>query len=284
MSNKYIPLIFSFLILVGCSNKKFFEDKILGGKPVTKEELNFGLKVYQANCISCHGEKGDGTGITYRALKVRPRNLTQGIYKFGLSLNAGLPTDEDFALILNKGLNGTAMLPWGLSKEEVSAVIHYIKTFAPQVWEGSNFITPERPKFTRDPFQYVYEAQAVERGKLVYHQTAQCFNCHKAYLSIDEMKIITKDNSLTEKSDVFQVKPQATSYFSGKNKDDLLTNTPPDFTYHQIRSANNVEEIYKRITAGVNGTAMPSWKETLTDDEIWAVAYYVNSLVKSKKL
>jgi mono/diheme cytochrome c family protein len=33
-----------------------------------------------------------------------------------------------------------------------------------------------------------------------------------------------------------------------------------------------------RIAAGVSGV-MPTWKETITDEEIWAVAYYVKSLM-----
>ena len=271
------------ILLMSCSRSQFLDDKILGGKVVFKSQLNKGYRVYQANCLSCHGEKGDGTGITYRALVTKPRNLTQGIYKFGLSLDGGLPTYEDFANILNHGLRGTAMLPWGLDPDEVFAVTQYIKTFAPQVWEGKNYLAPQRPKFSKDPFQYTYEAQAIERGKIVYHQTAQCFTCHRAYLSVEEMKSITGDQTINEKSDIFQVKPQLTSYFLGKMQKDLLPNTPPDFKYHNVRSARNVEELYHRIYVGVNGTAMPPWNGTITDDEIWTVAYYVDSLIKEKK-
>ena len=271
------------ILLMSCSRSPFLDDKILGGKVVFKSQLNKGYRVYQAKCLSCHGEKGDGTGITYRALVTKPRNLTQGIYKFGLSLDGGLPTDEDFANILNHGLRGTAMLPWRLDPDEVFAVTQYIKTFAPQVWEGKNYLAPQRPKFSKDPFQYTYEAQAIERGKNVYHQTAQCFTCHRAYLSVEEMKSITGDQTINEKSDIFQVKPQLTSYFLGKMQEDLLPNTPPDFKYHNVRSARNVEELYHRIYVGVNGTAMPPWNGTITDDEIWSVAYYVDSLIKEKK-
>jgi mono/diheme cytochrome c family protein len=57
---------------------------------------------------------------------------------------------------------------------------------------------------------------------------------------------------------------------------------PPDFTWDSIRSAASVEELYIRISAGVGGTTMPSWKGTLSDDDIWAVAHYVKSLIDLK--
>jgi len=57
---------------------------------------------------------------------------------------------------------------------------------------------------------------------------------------------------------------------------------PPEFTYDSVRSAKTVEELYVRLNAGVGGSAMPSWKGTLQDDEIWAVAHYVKSLIDLK--
>ena len=57
---------------------------------------------------------------------------------------------------------------------------------------------------------------------------------------------------------------------------------PPDFTWHWVRSANSVEDIYVRLLSGVNGSGMPSWKDTITDEEIWAVSYYVKSLMELK--
>jgi mono/diheme cytochrome c family protein len=36
------------------------------------------------------------------------------------------------------------------------------------------------------------------------------------------------------------------------------------------------------IAAGVGGTAMPSWGESLTDKQLWGLAYYVESLVQKR--
>ena len=74
--------------------------------------------------------------------------------------------------------------------------------------------------------------------------------------------------------DLYQVKLQDSEH-------DYRT-LPPDFTWHWVRSANNVNEIYVRQLSGVYGSGMPSWKDTITDEEIWAVSYYVKSLMDLK--
>jgi mono/diheme cytochrome c family protein len=49
-----------------------------------------------------------------------------------------------------------------------------------------------------------------------------------------------------------------------------------------LRSAVTVEEIYLRLNSGVGGTTMPSWKGTVPDDDLWALAHYVKSLTELK--
>ena len=89
-------------------------------------------------------------------------------------------------------------------------------------------------------------------------------------------KVYKKINgSVAEVDETFyQIKLQESEY--GK------MTVPPDFMWHEIRSAQTVEELFIRIAAGVGGTAMPGWKDTLEDDDIWAVAYYVKSLMEKK--
>ena len=70
----------------------------------------------------------------------------------------------------------------------------------------------------------------------------------------------------------------------------------PDFTWHQLRSITQIDtsaspeeqakqrtqerkDLFQAIATGIGGTAMPTWKDAITDDEIWALAYYVESLM-----
>ena len=58
-----------------------------------------------------------------------------------------------------------------------------------------------------------------------------------------------------------RLKPQESEY-------EAMT-LPPDFTWDPIRSADSIEELAFRIAAGVGGTTMPAWKDTIEDEEIW---------------
>jgi hypothetical protein len=57
---------------------------------------------------------------------------------------------------------------------------------------------------------------------------------------------------------------------------------PPDFTFHQIRSGENIEDLYRIIASGIGGTAMPTWRDSITEEQIWGMAHYVAHLVDLK--
>ena len=74
--------------------------------------------------------------------------------------------------------------------------------------------------------------------------------------------------------DYFALKPQDTA-FGHKI-------TTPDFTVTELKSASTLEELYVRIAAGIGGTKMTSLTDKLKNEELWALAYYVYSLVESR--
>lgn len=265
---------------LGCKESgPFQEAKIFaGGKKVSKQTLNLGYTTYVEYCVQCHGPKGDGNGFAAKGLVPAPRNLTLGVYKFGEVVAGGLLYDEDFAKIIRKGLHGTAMLAWDISDERLDAVTQYLKTFAPQVWEKAGAELGEKITLNKDPYGLARQSSAIEKGKEVYHMTANCYSCHRAYATVEELNVMAKNKNTsapTIDKDFYNSKLQDSEYGA--------KTLPPDFTWHEVRSASTVEELYVRLAAGVGGTAMPSWKGTLEDDEIWAVAYYVKSLMDLKR-
>ena len=66
------------------------------------------------------------------------------------------------------GLNGTPMLQWDMSKEQVHNVIQYIKTFAPKVWEGKGKKLGEELVVSKDPYGPSHKSFAIQKGKEVY--------------------------------------------------------------------------------------------------------------------
>jgi mono/diheme cytochrome c family protein len=249
-------------------NKPFKEGKIFAGdKKVSAAHLNLGYTTYIEYCVQCHGMSGEGNGPASKGLLPPPRNLTQGLYKFPWVPYGELPHDEDLARIIRHGLKGSAMLPWDISDERLDAVIQYIKTYAPQTWEGEGKTLGTKFELPADPFGPEKKAEAIAKGKQVYHVAAACTQCHRGYETKADIKSWGGDITA---SDLYQLKSQ-----DGEYNYKVL---PPDFTYHQLRSITDMETLVQRLMYGVTGSGMPGWKDVITDEEIWAVAYYVQEL------
>ena len=109
---------------------------------------------------------------------------------------------------------------------------------------------------------------------------AQCWTCHRAYEPINKIVEMSKkypDYAVTAEDfdeTTFQLKNQESEHGA--------KTLPPDYTWHEVRSASSVEELYVRLAAGVGGTSMPSWQGTISNSDIWAVSYYVKSLMDLK--
>lgn len=271
-------IFFSCFMLSSCQDNTFKEDVVFaGGQYVSAKTLNMGQGIYTEYCMPCHGVKGDGKGLSNKGMQVPPRDFTLGIYKFGQVVAGDLPHDEDFNKIINYGLKGTAMLPWDLGKEQLHAVISYIKMFAADKWVGADKKLGVRILPENDPYGLAHKTSAIKRGKEVYHVEAICQSCHIAYVSKRELSMMSKrltGDPVDDFTDIYEIKTQDSDH-GGKT-------LPPDFTWNEVRSGTSINELYVRIASGVGGTAMPAWKDTLEDDDIWAVAYYVQSLIKLK--
>jgi mono/diheme cytochrome c family protein len=270
--------ILALFLLVACDGTtKFKESKTFaGGKVVDPGTLALGQTTYLEYCIQCHGADGKGKGPSSEGLLPPPRDLTQGLYKFPWVAYGEVPHDEDFARIIRHGLKGSAMLPWDISDERLDAVIQYIKTFAPQVWEVKDAQLGAKLDLPADPFGDTYRHQAIEKGKKVYHITAACTQCHRGYATKDEITQWNKEMGGSVEIDTafYQLKSQDSEY----NYKAL----PPDFTYHELRSITDVPSIVQRLMYGVTGSGMPGWKDVVTDEELWALSYYVQSLRELK--
>ncbi|MBT3529577.1 MAG: c-type cytochrome [Gammaproteobacteria bacterium] len=85
------------------------------------QQLPLGEEVYASNCAECHGDNGDGNGFAADSLPIpiSPSDFTREQLSEAESLR-----------ILQNGIEGTSMVPWGdrLGEGEMVAVVHYIRS------------------------------------------------------------------------------------------------------------------------------------------------------------
>jgi mono/diheme cytochrome c family protein len=261
----------------GCSGpgKTFTKSVTLGGRKVSARRLNNGQHLFVTYCSACHGIKGDGKGPASIGLRPPPRNFTQGQFKFAAVASGQLPNDEDLLRIVQKGLHGSAMLPWNdVPERELMDIIQYIKTLSPK-WADK---TPGEPIVPGpDPWGPERKAEAVARGMKVYHGLAQCLSCHPAYETKEAINAASLELSKREAI----LRPDA-YHAELKDSEYGYKLMPPDFTRDHVRSGETLEDIYRTVASGIGGTAMPTWKGALPDDDLWAMSYYVLSLIEIK--
>ena len=298
MIGRFAPFLISAILFAsGCKDPVAFEealtDQQLGGKTIPAASLSNGRQMYVRQCYACHGLEGDGRGPSSPGLRPAPRDLRLAKYKFVRMVGGDLPSDKMLYDLIRGGLHGTAMLPWDIQDDAMYDIIHYIKTFSP---EDEGWRDPENEigkpiELSEDPYAGNVE-QAVEDGKYIYHGVANCQSCHPAFATKEYIHgAFTKAGKKPEfREDAYHSVVQTTEYeVNGVTQ----TNLPPDYTLNPVRSVrpdpgqdeatwDRVDSIYRIIGAGVNGTAMAAWQGTLDEKDLWAVSYYVDSLLAIK--
>ena len=142
---------------------------------------------------------------------------------------------------------------------------------------------------------------------------AGCASCHAAYVTKQEIYELSKEitgTGITEfREDMYRTQTRESEYgleydenCEPKKKYMVL---PPEFLFNKTKSiwpvgtvmanekdpdgkphrytpADQREDLYRVIAAGVGGAAMPQWKGTLSEENLWALAYYVQSLINMR--
>jgi len=125
-----------------------------------------GEEIYKGLCARCHGENGDGKGVTYLYLDPAPRDLTKAAFMNSKS-------EDRFLQSLKSGVPGTSMPPWErvLTDEQRRAVLTYV---------FQTFVKEPRPelKAHKVPEQnpIASSADSIHRGEQIF--TQRCTGCH----------------------------------------------------------------------------------------------------------
>jgi DMSO reductase family type II enzyme heme b subunit len=217
-------------------------------------DANAGKAVYARKCALCHGDKGDGKGPAAELLEPRPRDFTTGIYKIRTTANK-VPTDQDLFRIISEGMPGTSMPPWSvLPGRDRWNLVAYIKTFAGDKLE-------EGPKKLELPPEVASSEASLKRGKEMF-EAIECNKCHGAAGRADGPS-------------------------RAELKDDWGHPIPPANLAKpwNFRGGVGRADIAMRIAAGVLGTPMPSFIDSVEKPEdIWHLTNYVLSLAPAPQI
>jgi high-affinity iron transporter len=111
-------LLYSFNLVLGQASKP---------PKKTPELLSQGKKLYEQNCATCHGPKGDGKGQLGAVLKPPPSNFTKPLKEWPITKGDSNKVFE----VITKGIPNSSMVKWDqLSERERWALVYTVVGFA----------------------------------------------------------------------------------------------------------------------------------------------------------
>ena len=219
----------------------------------TEVEQASGKKLYVNYCAHCHGIDGDGKGSASLYFHPKPRDFTSGKYKLRSTESGELPTDDDIKQVIKKGMpySGMPAFP-GFTEEEYQNLTYYLKTF------NEDFTDPD---FVVDPLVFSkappYSEESALKGKELYSLN-ECNGCHGDSGRGSGVSAPTLEDGFGE-----------TKYHI----------RPADLTKRwTFRRGATREDMYRAFTTGLNGTPMPSYKDSITPEDRWHLVNYIYSL------
>lgn len=272
----------------------FDSPKLVGNESFDPKRLKLGQQVYQRNCVQCHGVTGDGQGTQAASMYPKPRDYRQGIFKFSSTTYGSKPLHSDLVSTVTEGVRGTSMPSFALlPSEEIGAVVDYVILLArrgevefklvriaeadielepefvqdailapvaeswDEAWRDEIIVLSPQPNFTIDHVLAGQEAFLSQTGG------AGCIGCHGP-----DGRGLTGEN------------------LSGHRKDGWNNITrAADLTSGMLHGGAEPIDIYRRIYGGINGTPMPSFASSLSDDpdKVWNLVAYVMYLADRRR-
>jgi mono/diheme cytochrome c family protein len=234
--------------------------------PADEANLAAGLELWARWCAACHGADGKGDGPAAAQLWPRPRDFSYGLFKLRSTGTGELPTDADVFRSIARGVPGTSMPAWGegpapLTDAELWQLVHAVKSLVPYIdWTSADF-DPYREGVAvavGAPPTVTPELLAV--GEAVYsdEQRGGCLRCHGRLGRGDG-----KDRDAGLDDDWGDPLPVTD-----------LTNP------RRYKNGSGIADVFLTLSAGLNGTPMPSYVASLSEEERWGVAAFVVSMLE----
>lgn len=213
-----------------------------------------GDRLYRQYCAFCHGEAGKGDGTAAAFLVTKPRDFSVGVFKFRTTNVGALPMDADLFRTITAGFPSYGMPSFShLTEKERWALVAAVKKRASAFETMGEPPAPIEIAPTR-----ARVSDSVSKGKKLFHK-AGCTQCHGSEGRGD-------GPGASVLRDVWRNPLRPRDFTSG----------PAAF-----KAGSRAVDIVRTLSTGIGGTPMPVFSGTLPPDDLWNLAYYVESLASS---
>jgi cytochrome c oxidase cbb3-type subunit 2 len=206
--------------------------------------------VYAAECSACHGERGDGAGPAARFLKVKPRDFTARRFKLKSTPGGQAPSRSDLLRTVAHGIRASGMPAFDfLSQSELAATVTRVLQLAGLAGAAPPAVLTTSPAAPAS-------APIVERGRSVY-ESAQCSRCHLPAAGPAPPVTLLDDAGQPVRA--------------------------PDLAHDELLGRDSPLDLFWRVSAGMDGTPMPSFEGALSHEDRWALAHHLRSIRRPRR-
>jgi mono/diheme cytochrome c family protein len=203
-------------------------------------------RLYGWNCMPCHGPEGKGDGPVAARLGLRPRDFSRGMFQLKSSHRDEMPFDDDLYRSISTGFPNGAMPAFAeFTEDERWALVDHVKSLSGRRFEADppKRRVPDAP-VTGNP----------TRGARLF---AGCAPCHGPRGRGDG--------------------PATPVLVDADDRPAVL----PDFTRGEMsfKGGSRPEDVYRTLSTGLSGTAMPSFL-SLPEQDRRDLAEYVTTLYR----
>lgn len=242
-----------------------------GGRPApAPERFESSKRLYEKQCAVCHGMTGRGDGAAAYLTSPKPRDFTRDEYRL-ISTDQMAATDQDLFRTITRGMPGSAMPSWdALSAGDRWGLVEYVRFLqeagkgvqageltqaqvdAGLPWEKRmELITAQSGMSSIEvPPEPAKSDAGVERGRQIYAQA--CAACHGPQGKGDGQQVM-------EDNQGFPIRPR-------------------DLTAGLFKGSSEGKDLYHRVVAGLPGSPMPAYAGVYTDEQVWDLVHYLQSL------
>ena len=225
---------------------------------LSSADIENGARIYNANCFACHGPNGN---------QVAGVDLRRGTFRHAVS-------DDDLAKVVLNGIPGTAMPPNRLNPQELQNVVAYIRSL-------------------KDAQSGAVRLGEPQRGQILVEGKGACLSCHRingkgSYTAVDlseegavrnpallESALLDPKTATQPKDRMVRAVTRQGETISGRRLNEDTDTVQIIDTHERLRSLSKADLREYSIRSD---SAMPSYKDKLSSEEISDVVAYLTGL------